>query len=90
MDVWLIWLVVAVALGIAEIFTLTAALGRGRGAALITAVFAMTGLPPVFSVRGVRGAATAGLGVVRPVLLRRMCQPRNQLFGVDALIGRRA
>jgi membrane protein implicated in regulation of membrane protease activity len=89
MDLWLIWLVVAVALGIAEIFTLTAALGVVGGAAVITAVFATTGLP--LSVQFVVFAAvtTAGLGLVRPVVLRHMRQPQSQLFGVDALIGRR-
>lgn len=90
MEVWLIWLVVAVASGIAEIFTLTAALGVVGGAALITAVVAMTGLPLPFQFVVFAAAATAGVVLVRPVALRHMRQPPKQLFGVDALIGRRA
>ena len=90
MDVWLIWLAVAVALGIAEIFTLTATLGVLGGAAVVTAVVAMTGLPPAVQFVVFAAAATAGLGLVRPVVLRHLHQSRNQLFGVDALVGRRA
>ncbi len=90
MDVWLIWLLVAVALGIAEIFTLTAALGVVGGAALITAVVATTGLPLPLQFVVFAAAATAGVVLVRPVALRHMREPQKQLFGVDALIGRRA
>ncbi len=45
MDEWTIWLIIAVVLSIAEIFTLTAALGLLGGAALIASVFAAIGLP---------------------------------------------
>lgn len=90
MEVWLIWLIVAVALGIAEIFTLTAALGVVGGAALITGLVAMTGLPLPLQFVVFAVTATAGVVLVRPVALRHMRQPQKQLFGVDALIGRRA
>jgi membrane protein implicated in regulation of membrane protease activity len=90
MEVWLIWLVVAVALGVAEIFTLTAALGVVAGASLITAVLAATGLPIAVQFVVFAAAATAGVVLVRPIALRHMSQPQAQLFGVDALIGKRA
>ena len=76
MALWVIWLIIAVVLGVAEIFTLTAALGLLGGAALITA-----------GVRRGRAAAarcsswcspsppTAGVVLVRPVALRHMLAP---------------
>jgi membrane protein implicated in regulation of membrane protease activity len=90
MEVWLIWLVVAVALGVAEIFTLTAALGVVAGASLITAVLAAAGLPPAIQFVAFAAAATAGVVLVRPVAVRHMRRPQTQLFGIDALIGKRA
>jgi membrane protein implicated in regulation of membrane protease activity len=90
MEVWLIWLVVAVALGIAEIFTLTAALGVVAGASLITAVLAATGLPLGVQFVVFAAAATAGVVLVRPVALRHMRLPQSHLFGVEALVGTRA
>jgi membrane protein implicated in regulation of membrane protease activity len=88
MDVWLIWLVVAAAAGITEIFTLTAALGVVAGAALVTAAAAAIGLSLAFQFVVFAAAATAGVTLVRPVALRHMRRPQKQLFGVDALIGR--
>jgi membrane protein implicated in regulation of membrane protease activity len=90
MDVWLVWLLVAVALGIVEIFTLTAALGVVGGAAFITALVALTGLPLPLQFVIFAATATAGVVLVRPVALRHLQRPQQQLFGVDALIGRRA
>jgi membrane protein implicated in regulation of membrane protease activity len=90
MEIWLIWLVVAVALGVAEIFTLTAALGVVAGASLITAVLAATGLPLAVQFVVFAAAATAGVVLVRPIALRHMSRPQAQLFGIDALIGKRA
>jgi membrane protein implicated in regulation of membrane protease activity len=90
MDIWLIWLIVAAALGIAELFTLTAALGVVGGASLITAVIAATGLPLPLQFVVFAAAATAGVVLVRPIALRHMRRPPTQLFGVDALVGKRA
>jgi membrane protein implicated in regulation of membrane protease activity len=90
MEVWLIWLVVAVLLGVAEAFTLTAALGVLGAAALVTAGLAAVGLP--LALQFVVFAVAAGLGVVlvRPIALRHMSLPPSQRFGVDALVGKRA
>lgn len=49
MDAWIIWLILAITLGLAEIFLFTAALGIIGGAALITAGLAAFGLPPLFN-----------------------------------------
>ncbi len=52
MDPWLIWLILAAALAVAEIFTLTAALGILAVAALVTSGVAAIGVPaPVSSWR---------------------------------------
>jgi membrane protein implicated in regulation of membrane protease activity len=90
MEIWLIWLVVAVVLGVAEIFTLTAALGVVGGAALVTAVVALTGLPVAVQFLVFAAAATTGVVLVRPVALRHMHKPQTHLFGVQALVGKRA
>ena len=45
MDVWIIWLMLAAVLGIAELFTLSAALGLLGGAAVVTAIAAAFGAP---------------------------------------------
>ncbi|WP_199435043.1 NfeD family protein [Qaidamihabitans albus] len=90
MDVWLIWLILALALGVAELFTLTAALGILGGAALVTVGFAAVGLPPVVQLAVFAVASTAGILLVRPVARRHMLQPRIERFGVDALVGRTA
>jgi membrane protein implicated in regulation of membrane protease activity len=90
MDVWLVWLLLAAALGAAELFTLSAALGLLGGAAAITAAAAALGLPvPVQLLVFVAGAG-AGIWLVRPVVLRHLHAPPTERFGVDALVGRTA
>jgi membrane protein implicated in regulation of membrane protease activity len=86
---WLIWLIFAVVLGVAEIFTLTAALGVLAGAALLTAVLA-TILPVPFQLLAFVIASIAGVVLVRPIALRHLRQPQLERFGVDALVGKPA
>jgi membrane protein implicated in regulation of membrane protease activity len=90
MELWLIWLVVAVVFGVAEIFTLTAALGVLGAAAAVPAVIAALGLPLVFQLIAFAAAATLGVLLVRPIAVRHMRQPQLERFGVDALVGKRA
>lgn len=89
MDEWLIWLIFAAALGVAEVFTLTAALGVLGGAALLTAVLAAI-LPVPFQLLVFVIASIAGVVLVRPIALRHMRQPQLERFGVDALVGKPA
>lgn len=89
MEAWLVWLIFAVVLGIAEIFTLTAALGMLGAAALLTAGSAAIGLPVPAQLVVFAAAAAVGVLVVRPIAHRHM-QPQLQSFGVDALIGKSA
>jgi membrane protein implicated in regulation of membrane protease activity len=89
-DAWLVWLFLAVVLGIAEVFTLTAVLGLLGGAALITAGFAAIGLPLPMQLIAFAAVSAAGLVVLRPVARRQMQQLRLERFGTDALVGRTA
>jgi len=90
MDVWIVWLLLAAVLGVAELFTLSAALGLLGGAAVVTAGAAALGAPvPVQLLVFAAGSATA-IWLVRPVVLRHLHAPPAQRFGVDALVGRSA
>jgi len=84
---WIIWMIVAVLLGVAEAFTLTAALGLLGVAALITSGAAVLGLPLPLQLLVFAVAAAAGVVVVRPIAARHMRRPHSARFGVDALPG---
>jgi membrane protein implicated in regulation of membrane protease activity len=90
MDHWLIWLIAAAALGVAEIFTLTAALGVLAAAALITAGLAAIGLALAAQLVAFTILAVAGVALVRPAVRRLTRRPPPHRFGVDALIGEQA
>lgn len=90
MDEWIIWIILAVVLGVAEIFTVTAALGLLGAAALLTAATAAIGLPVPLQLLVFALSSTAGLMVVRPIAMRHLQQPQLQRFGVEALVGRQA
>ncbi|WP_406054798.1 NfeD family protein [Streptomyces sp. NBC_01077] len=90
MDLWLIWLIAAGALAVAEIFTLTAALGILSAAALVTAGAAALGLPLPFQFLLFTMLATVSVLFVRPIAARHLLKPQTERFGVDALVGRSA
>lgn len=90
MELWLIWLVLAVVLGLAETFTLTAALGVLGAAALVPALLAALGLPVAVQLALFAAAAAVGVILVRPIALRHLREPQLVRFGVEALVGKRA
>jgi membrane protein implicated in regulation of membrane protease activity len=90
MDPWLIWLIVSAVLIVAEIFTLTAALGMLGAAALITAGSAAVGLSTPFQFLVFTVVSTVTLLFLRPVALRHVLQPQTERFGVEALVGKAA
>ncbi|GEL19594.1 membrane protein [Pseudonocardia asaccharolytica DSM 44247 = NBRC 16224] len=83
-------MVIAVLLGVAEVFTLTAVLGLLAGAALLTSGVAAVGLPLPLQLVVFAMASAAGLLAIRPIARRHSQQPRLERFGVDALVGRKA
>ncbi|GAA4225635.1 membrane protein implicated in regulation of membrane protease activity [Streptosporangium album] len=91
MDDWVIWLILAVTLGIAEIFTFTTAFGLLGGAALVTAVGAGLGLPVPLQLVVFILSLGAGVVVVRPIAKRQLRQaPSGKRFGIQALVGKPA
>ncbi|MCP2340327.1 NfeD family protein [Actinomadura rupiterrae] len=90
MEAWVAWLLVAALLGVAELLTLTLALGLLAVAALAAGLTAAAGLPVVLQgvVFGV--VAAGGIWVVRPVARRHVRQPPALRSGTAALIGREA
>ncbi|MFI6500200.1 NfeD family protein [Nonomuraea typhae] len=90
MEEWVIWIILAVVLGVAEIFTLTASLGLLGAAALLTAATAALGLPIPLQLLVFTLSSAAGLLVIRPIAMRHIRQPQLQRFGVEALVGKSA
>ncbi|MFL6296708.1 MAG: NfeD family protein [Actinomycetes bacterium] len=87
-----IWIILAAILGVAEIFTLTAALGLLAVAALAAAAVAALGLGELAQFVTFAVVAVAGLVVIRPLVSRQL-RPRygpQHRFGVAALVGRQA
>jgi membrane protein implicated in regulation of membrane protease activity len=87
MDPWLIWLIAAGALAVAEIVTLTAALGMLGAAALVTAGVAAAGLPLPLQFLVFTVLAAVSLVFVRPIAACHLFKPQTERFGVDALVG---
>jgi membrane protein implicated in regulation of membrane protease activity len=90
MDLWVVWLFLAVLLGVAEVFTLTAVLGTLGVAAGVTAGAAAIGLPLPLQLLLFAAVSAGGLVVLRPIARRQARRPRIDRFGVDALVGRTA
>ncbi|HEU5155971.1 MAG TPA: NfeD family protein [Streptosporangiaceae bacterium] len=88
MEAWVVWLIVAGILGVAEVFTLTLALGLIAVAALAAGLTGLLGLPLVVQIAAFAVAAGAGVGFVRPVALRHIRHPPPLRSGAAALVGR--
>lgn len=90
MGSWIVWLVLAALLGVAEVMTTTLALGLLAVAAVMAAVVGAVGLGLPFQIAAFAVAAGAGLGVVRPLAVRHIRQPPLLRTGTSALVGRSA
>jgi membrane protein implicated in regulation of membrane protease activity len=90
MSAWVIWLVIAAALGIAEVTTLTFALGLLAIGALAAALTAALDLPLVIQLIAFGVTSAAGLAVLRPLAVRHIRQPPPLRSGTAALVGREA
>lgn len=87
---WILWIIAAAALGVAEFLTLTLSLGLLAAAALIAGVVGALGMPVVVQVLAFVAAAGFGLLVIRPIAERHMRQPPPLRSGTDALVGKSA
>ena len=87
---WIIWLVLAAVLGVAELMTVTLTLGLLAAAAAAAAVAGAFGIPVPFQILTFVVAAGAGLGLVRPIAVRHLKQPPPLRTGTAALVGRSA
>lgn len=85
---WLLWLVSAVVLGVAEFFTLTLGFGLLAGAALVAAVVAGAGGSLLLQVLAFAVTGGVGLLAVRPIARRHMALPSPVREGSYALVGR--
>jgi membrane protein implicated in regulation of membrane protease activity len=87
---WIVWLIVAAVLGVAELLTMTFAFGLIAAAAVVAAVVGAFHLDLAIQLAAFVAAAGAGLGIVRPVAIRHIKQPPALRTGVAALVGRSA
>jgi membrane protein implicated in regulation of membrane protease activity len=90
MQPWVVWLLLAAVLTVAELLTLTLALGLLAVAAVAAGLGGALGLPPALQVLVFAVTAGAGLVVVRPIAMRHLRQPPALRTGVAALVGREA
>ncbi|WP_219464468.1 NfeD family protein [Nonomuraea rhizosphaerae] len=90
MDEWIIWIILAIVLGVAELFTVTMALGILGAASLLTAATAAIGLPVPLQLLVFVLSSLGGMVVIRPLAMRHIRQPQLQRFGVEALVGKPA
>ena len=90
MESWIVWLIVAAVLGVAELVTITFAFGIIAVAAVVAAVVGAFHLDLGIQLAAFVVAAGAGLGFVRPVAIRHIKQPPVLRTGTAALVGRSA
>ena len=87
---WIVWLIVAAVLGVAELVTLTFAFGLIAVAAVVAAVVGVFHLDLAAQLAAFVVAAGAGLVFVRPIAIRHIKQPPALRTGTAALVGRSA
>jgi membrane protein implicated in regulation of membrane protease activity len=90
MVAWIVWLIVAAVLGVAELLTTTFALGLIAVGACVAAAAAAAHLGLPFQLLAFVVASAAGLGFVLPVARRHVRQPPLLKTGPAALVGRHA
>ena len=87
---WIVWLILAAVLGVAELLTVTLTLGLLAVASAVAAVVGAAGAPVPFQIVAFVVTAGAGLGLVRPIAVRHLKQPPSLRTGTAALVGRSA
>ena len=87
---WVVWLIAAVVLGVAEFFTLTLAFGLLAAAALVAAIIAGFGGSLLVQILAFAITGAVGLLIVRPIERRQMTHPPLVREGSYALVGKKA
>ena len=90
MDPWVIWLILAAGLAVAEVLTVTLVLGLLAVAAVLAAGAALIGLPVAAQIVVFAGAGAGLTLAVRPVAKRHLTAGPLVPTGVAALTGRPA
>jgi membrane protein implicated in regulation of membrane protease activity len=90
MVAWIVWLIVAAVLGVAELLTFTFALGLIAVGACVAAAVAVFGVGLPLQLLAFILASGAGLGLVLPIARRHVKQPPLLRTGPAALVGRPA
>jgi len=90
MHAWIVWLIVAAVLGVAELLTTTLAFGLIAIAAVAAAVVGAFHLSFALQLVAFAVTAGAGLGFVRPIAIKHVKQPPALRTGAAALVGRSA
>src|SRR5262249_56950008 len=88
MNSWIVWLIVAAVLGVAELLTTTLAFGLIAIAAVVAAVIGAFHLGLAFQLAAFVVAAGAGIGFVRPIAIKHIKQPPALRTRSAALVGR--
>jgi membrane protein implicated in regulation of membrane protease activity len=89
MDPWLIWIIVAVALLVAEATTTAFVAVYFGVAAAVAAALAAAGLPVAIQVVAFAGVSFGGLALTRPALKRLAMTGPNLRTGVEGMRGRK-
>jgi membrane protein implicated in regulation of membrane protease activity len=90
MEDWLLWLIVAVMLGIGEILTLGFFLAPFAGGAAVAAVTSAAGVPFVGSLAVFLVISVILLAALRPLARRHLRMPPALRSGTAALVGKQA
>jgi membrane protein implicated in regulation of membrane protease activity len=87
---WAIWVVIAVALAVGEVFTLGFFLGAVALAAVLAGVVALVGAGVVVQLGVFVAASVGSVALLRPIAVRHLRTPAALRTGTAALVGARA
>ncbi len=90
MPSWVVWTIVAVALALGEIATLSLFLGPIALAAVLAAVVGALGGSLVLQLVAFIGGSLASLALLRPIAVRHLRMPSRLRTGTAALVGSKA
>ena len=86
---WAAWLVLAVALGVAEMISLDLILLMLAVGAVVGALAALASFPVILQILLAAGASTAMLALVRPNLVKKLHSGPDLVSGMNKLVGSR-